>query len=51
MRERPSVRNAAGVIVIAAIVVVVGAGLVMPLIDSEEYPDLPTRLWRSSCDQ
>ena len=46
MREPPSVRNAAGVIVIATFVVVVGAGVLMTLIDGEEYPDLGERIDR-----
>jgi voltage-gated potassium channel len=45
LREPPSVRNAAGVIVIATVVVVVGAGVVMTLIDSKEYPNLGVGLW------
>jgi voltage-gated potassium channel len=40
LREPPSVRNAAGVIVLATVVVVVGAGVLISLIDSEEYPNL-----------
>ena len=45
LREPPSVRNAAGVIVIATVVVVVAAGVVMTLIDSKEYPNLGVGLW------
>ena len=45
LREPPSVRNAAGVIVIATVVVVVGAGVVMTLIDTKEYPNLGVGLW------
>jgi voltage-gated potassium channel len=45
LREPPSVRNAAAVIVIATVVVVVGAGVVMNLIDNEEYPDIGVGLW------
>jgi voltage-gated potassium channel len=45
LREPPSVRNAASVIVIATVVVVVGAGVVMTLIDSKEYPNLGVGLW------
>jgi len=45
MQEPPSVRNAASVIVIATIVVVVGAGAAMTLIDGEEYPDVGVGLW------
>ncbi len=45
LREAPSVRNAAGVIVVATVVVVVGAGFVITLLDSEEYPSLGIGLW------
>jgi voltage-gated potassium channel len=45
MRQPPSVRNAAGVIVVATAVVVIGAGVLITLIDNEEYPDLETGLW------
>ena len=45
LREPPSVRNAAGVIVVATVVVVVGAGFVITLLDSEEYPSLGIGLW------
>jgi voltage-gated potassium channel Kch len=45
MREPPSVRNAAGVIVIATTVVVVGAGILISLIDGEEYPDVWVGMW------
>ena len=45
LREPPSVRNAAAVIVIASLLVVVGAGVVMTVIDGEEYPDLGIGLW------
>jgi voltage-gated potassium channel Kch len=45
LREPPSVRNAAGVIVIATAVVVVGAGVLISLIDSEEYPDVGIGMW------
>jgi voltage-gated potassium channel len=45
MREPPSVRNAAGVIVIATAVVVVGGGVLIRLIDSEEYPDVWIGMW------
>ena len=44
-RESLSVRNAAGVIVIATIVVVVGAGVAITLIDNEEYPNLGIGMW------
>jgi voltage-gated potassium channel len=45
VREPPSVRNAAGVIVIATIVVVVVAGVAISLLDSEEYPDVGIGMW------
>jgi voltage-gated potassium channel len=45
LREPPSVRNAAAVIVIATTVVVVGAGIVISLIDSGEYPDVGVGMW------
>lgn len=45
LREPPSVRNAAGVIVIATALIVVGAGAAMTLIDSKEYPNIGVGLW------
>jgi voltage-gated potassium channel len=45
LREPPSVRNAAGVIVVATAVVMVGAGALIALIDSEEYPNVGVGLW------
>jgi voltage-gated potassium channel len=45
MRHPPSVRNAAGVIVIATAVVTVGAGALISLIDSDEYPNVGVGLW------
>jgi voltage-gated potassium channel len=45
LREPPSVRNAAGVIVIATLVVVVGAGAAISVIDSEEYPSVGIGMW------
>ena len=45
IHEPPSVRNAAGVIVIATTVVVVGAGILISVIDSEEYPDVWVGMW------
>ena len=45
LREPPSVRGAAAVIVTATIVVVVGAGILIWLIDSEEYPSIGVGLW------
>jgi hypothetical protein len=44
-REPVSVRNAAGVIVIATAAVVVGAGVLIRLIDREEYPDVWLGMW------
>ena len=45
VREPPSVRNAAGVIVLATTVVVVGGGVLISLIDNEEYPDIGIGMW------
>ena len=45
MRQPPSVRNAAGVIVVATVVVTVGAGGLISLIDSDEYPNVGVGLW------
>ena len=45
LREPPSVRGAAGVIVTATVVVVVGAGVLISVIDPEEYPDVGIGIW------
>jgi voltage-gated potassium channel len=45
MREPTSVRNAAGVIVVVTTLIVVGAGVLISLIDSEEYPDVGIGIW------
>jgi voltage-gated potassium channel len=45
LREPPSVRNAASVIVLATAIVVVGAGVGITLLDGEEYPDIGLGLW------
>lgn len=45
LREPPSVRNAAAVIVVATALIVVAAGVLITLLDGEEYPDLETGLW------
>jgi voltage-gated potassium channel Kch len=45
VREPPSVRNAAGVIVIATALVVVGAGVLISVLDREEYPDVWVGMW------
>ncbi len=45
LRQPPSVRNAAGVIVIATLVVVVGAGVAISLIDNEEYSNFGIGMW------
>lgn len=45
LREPPSVRGAAGVIVTATVVVVVGAGVLISVIDREEYPDIGIGMW------
>jgi voltage-gated potassium channel len=44
-RQPPSIRNAAGVIVVATAVVVVGAGILISLIDREEYPNVGLGMW------
>ena len=44
-REPTSVRNAAGVIVVATALVVVGAGVLITVLDSEEYPNVGLGLW------
>jgi voltage-gated potassium channel len=44
--EKPtSVRNAVGVIVIATTLVVIGAGVLIRLLDPDEYPDIGTGMW------
>jgi voltage-gated potassium channel len=45
LREPPSVRNAAGVIVVATTAVVVGAGVLISVIDSSEYGDVWVGMW------
>jgi len=45
MRQPPSVRNAAGVIVIATAVVTVGAGALISMIDNKEYSNVGVGLW------
>jgi voltage-gated potassium channel len=45
LREPPSVRNAAGVIVVATAVVVVGGGVLIRLIDPEEYSSVGVGMW------
>jgi voltage-gated potassium channel len=45
MRQPPSVRNAAGVIVITTAVVTVGAGALISLIDNKEYSNVGVGLW------
>jgi voltage-gated potassium channel len=45
MREPPSVRNAAGVIVVATTVIVVAAGVLISVIDNDEYPTIGLGLW------
>jgi voltage-gated potassium channel Kch len=44
-REPLSVRNAAGVIVVATALVVVGAGVLIRLLDREKYPDVWIGMW------
>ena len=45
MREPPSVRTAAGVIVTATAVVVVAGGVLMRLLDHGEYSDIWVGMW------
>jgi voltage-gated potassium channel Kch len=45
LKEPPSIREAAGVIVTATAVVVVGAGFLITLVDEKEYPNLGVGLW------
>lgn len=45
LREPPSVRTAAGVIVTATIIVVVGAGVLITLLDNDEYPNVGLGMW------
>jgi voltage-gated potassium channel len=45
MREPPSVRNAAGVIVLVTGSIVVGAGVLISVIDHDEYPSIGLGLW------
>ena len=45
LEEPASVRNAVGVIVIATITVVVGGGVLIRLLDPNEYPDIGTGMW------
>jgi voltage-gated potassium channel len=45
LREPPSIRNAAGVIVTATAAVVVGAGVLISLLDNEEYPNVWIGMW------
>ena len=40
-----SVRNAAGVIVLVTVLVVVAAGFLITVLDREEYPSLSCHLW------
>jgi voltage-gated potassium channel len=45
LREPPSVRTAAGVIVSATAIVVVGGGLLMWVLDHDEYPNIWVGMW------
>jgi voltage-gated potassium channel len=45
LSEPPSVRGAAGVIVTATALVVIGAGVLISVIDSAEYPNLGIAMW------
>ena len=45
LREPMSVRNAMSVIVTATVIVVVGSGIMMRVLDQSEYPDIGRGLW------
>jgi len=45
LREPPSVRTAAGVIVTATAIVVVGGGILMWALDHDEYPNIWVGMW------
>ncbi len=45
MREPPTIQSAAGVIVTATVAVVVVAGVVISLIDNDEYPNVGLGMW------
>ena len=45
LKEPPSVRGAAGVIVTATALVVVGSGFLITLVDEKEYSNLGVGLW------
>lgn len=45
LREPPSIRLAAGVIVTATALITVLGGILMRLLDSEEYPTLGVAMW------
>jgi voltage-gated potassium channel len=45
LREPPSVRTATGVIVSATAIVVVGGGLLMWVLDHDEYPNIWVGMW------
>lgn len=45
LREPPSVRLAAGVIVTATVIVVVGSGVLISLVDHAEYPTIWVGMW------
>ncbi len=45
LREPPKLRTAASVIVVATLVIVVGAGVLFRLLDHKEYPNVWTGMW------
>lgn len=45
LREPPTIRAAAGVIVTATVVVVLGAGALITVVDREEYPNIGIGIW------
>ena len=45
LREPPTVRNAAGVIVVVTAVVVLASGVAMRVVDADEYPNVWRGFW------
>jgi voltage-gated potassium channel Kch len=45
LQDPLSVRNAAGVIVVTTTLVVIGAGVLISLLDPDEYPDVGIGMW------
>lgn len=45
LREPPTMRNAAAVIVSATVAVVIAAGVLISLVDGDEYPNVGVGMW------